>query len=280
MTVSIIIPVYNAEPWIDQCVSSVRLQSYQDIEVILVDDGSTDKSKDYCDYYLNSSPKCISLHTPNRGVSAARNAGLKVAQGKYVMFVDADDYISEEAIPTLVDNMEGMDLVCGSFRKFGAFESIVSHENATLNMWEVAMYAMGNLKNPRMNQLLSGCWAKLYRMDKIGKFPLITTAEDMALNFDYLTRCDRVKFIPEIVYHNRKRPGSLTTTYNENDKPGLFGFLEGLKYVRKFLSKYYTEAELEQPIDNSKVYHSALYFMRACQITGVPMNDMFKRLYP
>jgi len=254
--VSVIVPVSKIEEWWQQCLHSIRSQDYEDVELIIeYDDKAT-------------------------GAAAARNRGLDKATGEFVMFVDSDDYLEPGAIKRMVEAIDGVDMVVGSFRKFGDFEMTVTHETSILDMWQVAMYAMSNLKDPRRNQLLSGCWAKLYRRDLIGRFPNLSTAEDMALNFDCLTRCKTVKFISDIVYHNRKREGSLTTTFDENNKPGLFGFLDGLKYVKRFLRPFYPESEIDDAIVNSKIYHSLLYFMRICTHTGEPMNDVFKRLYP
>ena len=128
--------------------------------------------------------------------------------------------------------------------------------------------------------MLSGCWAKLYKLDKVGEFPTLTTAEDMGFNFDYLTRCQSVQFLSDIVYNNRKRAGSLSTTFKENDRQGLFGFLQALEYVRRFLSMYHEKTDVDAAIDNSKVYHSMLYFTRICAHTGKSMNEAFKSLYP
>ena len=252
MTVSVIVPFYKAEEWWPECLHSIRSQDYEDVELIIeYDDEGT-------------------------GAAAARNRGLDKATGKYVMFVDADDYLEPGAITRLVEAIEGVDMVAGSFRKFGNFEMVVSHPTAMLSMWEVAMYAMSNLKDPRKHQMLSGCWAKLYRRDLIGRFPKLTTAEDMAFNFDYLARCEQVRFIADLVYHNRKRDGSLSTTFDERNKTGLFGFLPALKRVKRFLTGHYTEDEIDDALDNSKVYHTMLYFSRIAGCGG----DTFKKLYP
>lgn len=92
---SIIIPVYNAEKYINDCIQSILKQTYKDWELILVDDGSTDQSSKICDYYSHIDSRILSVHTPNRGQSAARNTALDIAQGEYVTFVDSDDCIEE-----------------------------------------------------------------------------------------------------------------------------------------------------------------------------------------
>ena len=257
MTVSVIVPVHKAEEWIDECLQSIYSQSYKDIDLIVIDDQE------------------------GEGAAAARNRGLAKAIGEYVMFVDADDYLEPGAIGTLVGAMsDDVDLVIGSYRKFGNFEMSMRHRTETLSLREVASYAMSNLRNPRDYQMLSPCWAKLYRRNLVGRFPLLTTAEDMAFNFDYLMRCHKVSFIERIVYSNRKHDRSLTTTFDESNKPGLFGFLGGLKYAQMFLAGFYPEDEINRAVDNSKVYHSLLYFMRICAQLGVSQREAFMKLYP
>jgi len=276
-TVSIIVPAYNAAQWIAQSIQSILDQDYLDIEVIVVNDGSTDNSSGAIP---RGDDRLFISHHLHRGVSAARNTGLDLATGEFVMFVDADDYLESHAIGAMVKVIDGVDLVVGSFRKFGTFEMTVEHSSETLDVKEVAQIAMSNLREPRHYQILSGCWAKLFRRALIGRFPDLSTAEDMALNFDYLMRCKKVRFISDIVYHNRKRAESLTTTFDGGNKSGLFGFLEALKYVERFLQPFYSKEQIDSAIDNSKLYHAILYFMRICDHTGEPMNDVFKRLYP
>ena len=91
--VSIVVPVYNVENYFDRCITSVRKQSYSNLEIILVDDGSTDRSGTLCDQCANEDVRITAYHTANRGLSAARNEGIKHATGEYITFVDSDDYI-------------------------------------------------------------------------------------------------------------------------------------------------------------------------------------------
>ena len=255
MTVSIIVPSYKAEQWIDQCLDSIKAQTYRGIETIVINDKQ------------------------GIGAAAARNRGLDKVSGEFVTFCDADDYMEPEAIEKMVAAMDGVDMVCGSFRKFGTFEMVVSHPTEKLTIKQVASYAMQNLLQPMTHQMLSGCWAKMYRRSLVERFPLITTAEDMGFNFDYLTRCKSLRFVSDVVYHNRKRQGSLSTTFEEKNKNGLFGFLRGLAFVRRFMEKHYTREELEMALDGSKIYHSMLYFMRICEQQQKPMREVLKSLY-
>lgn len=253
--VSLIVPVYQADEWIDECMASIHTQTHKDLELIVIDDAE------------------------GTGAAAARNRGLELATGEYVMFCDADDYMAQDAVERMVIAIEGVDMACGSFRKFGAFDSVVRHEDAVMDMRTLARYVLGNLRSPMTNQMLSGCWAKIYRRNMVLPFPLLTTAEDMAFNFDYLTRCGKVRFVDDIVYHNRKRSGSLSTTFNEADKPGLFGYIEALEYVRRFLYPHDWNGKIDRAIDSSKTYHAMLYFMRICEQKQKPMREVLKELY-
>jgi len=250
-TVSVIVPVYGSKEWLNECLESIKTKDYKDLELIIEDDKE------------------------GTGAAAARNRALGRASGDFILFCDSDDYLEGGAIDLLLRSINGVDMVCGSFRKFGNFEQIVAHPTQILTPWEIAQYVMSNLKNPGKNQMLSGCWAKLFRRELIGRFPYLTTAEDMAFNFDYLKRCNKVKFISDIVYHNRKRQGSLTTTFDEKNTRGLFGFLEAMKYVKNFLSGFYPTEEIDDALDSSKVYHSMLYFSR---IAGCGRGT-FRKLY-
>jgi len=100
--VSIIIPVYNVESYINQCIDSVIQQTYKNVEIILVDDGSDDSCPRICDEYARKDPRIRVIHKPNGGASDARNAGLAIAKGEYIYFLDSDDYIEKDAIATLV----------------------------------------------------------------------------------------------------------------------------------------------------------------------------------
>lgn len=111
--ISVVIPVYNVEKYLRECVDSVLCQTYTDYEVILVDDGSTDSGGQICDEYALKDPRIRVIHQPNGGLSAARNTGLAAAQGEYVYFLDSDDYIEAQTLEHLVSlaNKEAADIV-------------------------------------------------------------------------------------------------------------------------------------------------------------------------
>ena len=124
--VSVIVPVYNVEAYLEECLQSVIGQTFSEIEIIIVNDGSTDGSKGIINRYQASDSRIRVLEQQNRGQSAARNAGLRVAQGEYILFVDSDDYIHKDCIKTLYEHAkQELDLVL-----YGAhiFTDVLHHE--------------------------------------------------------------------------------------------------------------------------------------------------------
>lgn len=119
MKISIIVPVYKVESYLDRCVKSLIGQTYQNLEILLIDDGSPDKCPEMCDQYAKIDPRIVSIHKKNGGLSSARNAGLDVATGDFVLFVDSDDYVETDLCQILADSVkENCDIYAFRFRRF------------------------------------------------------------------------------------------------------------------------------------------------------------------
>ena len=119
--ISVIVPVYNVEPYLGKCLDSIVNQTYRDLEILVIDDGYTDRCKVICDEYKNRDERIRVFHTENRGLSAARNIGLNEANGEWIGFVDSDDWIESDMFETLVKKAEksSSDIVeCGVFREY------------------------------------------------------------------------------------------------------------------------------------------------------------------
>ncbi len=178
--ISVIVPIYNVEYYLNKCVSSIVSQTYNNLEIILVDDGSLDNCPKMCDEWHEKDKRIVVIHKENGGLSDARNAGMEIVKGEYVSFVDGDDYIDERYIEVLYCNLvnngvqvsqvdffyeQEMSEKCNSIEKVSVISSIEAIRNYYL------------LLSPRMN--ISAC-AKLYSKSVIGdfRFPVGKTHED------------------------------------------------------------------------------------------------------
>ena len=183
--ISVIIPVYNVEQYLEECVNSVLLQTYKNIEIILVDDGSTDSSGNMCDYFAGNNKNIRVIHQKNGGLSAARNTGLSSAKGEYVYFLDSDDYIDKSAIEKLylIAEKDSSDIVFFDAHSF-------LHESDE----EIKQ----NYK--RKNNYLTKSGIEIFaEMQKNGEFhsavPLMIIRRNLIVN-------NGVKFIPDIYYED------------------------------------------------------------------------------
>ena len=123
--ISVVVPIYNVEKELERCVESLLKQTYTNLEIILVDDGSTDRCPQICDEYLNEDGRVLVIHKKNGGLSDARNEGLIKASGKYVMFVDSDDYLGLDACEKLCEAMqEDIDFVVDCYQGDGKYQVI------------------------------------------------------------------------------------------------------------------------------------------------------------
>lgn len=207
--VSIIIPVYKVEKYLEECVDSVRNQTYANLEIILVDDGSPDNCGRMCDEFAAEDSRISVIHKTNGGLSDARNAGMKVASGEYLCFVDSDDYIHQDAIAILLKHAlaQNADIVCGGYQSFvdGAkFEPEETDSDPVLLDRISAMQ--------QFVQKDWGAWGKLYRR-KVHDgvfFPTGKIHEDEAIMLQLLDRCDRIVSLKGKLYYYRTREGSIT----------------------------------------------------------------------
>lgn len=232
--VSIIVPVYNVEGYLRRCVDSILAQKFQDYELILVNDGSTDGGGKLCDEYTLQHSNIRVLHKPNEGLSSARNAGLEVANGDYIAFVDSDDYIHPEMIGTLHELAcnHSSDIVMCNYLKTS--EKQMSHKVGDMAK-DVSHYT--NLK--ALNELLyvdedhqfgkrNGlhwilAWNKLYKRHlfddlryKDGVF-----FEDVHIIHRLLYKCSNITYLPQPLYYYYQRPESIVNsafTMNKIDK--------------------------------------------------------------
>ena len=196
--ISIIVPVYNAEPYLDNCLDSIAAQTWENLEVWLVDDGSTDASPALCDARAAADSRFHVLHQANAGVSAARNAALERATGQYLQFVDGDDYLPSTATERLVRTAgaTGADLVIGRFWRVAGTRKALQGHIRREGVFTRREFAEEMLKAPA-NFYYGVLWNKLYRT---------------ALILEYIRRARLIAATAQPVYCYVKRPGSLVAT--------------------------------------------------------------------
>ena len=231
--ISVIVPVYNTERYLDQCIGSIIDQSYQNLEIILIDDGSTDGSSEKCDCYAQKEPRIRVIHKKNGGQSSARNVGLDICKGEYISFVDSDDWIASDMYATLLGQLEKYNAslaICGRYDAFeGSEEKTVGKvlgNNGLFDSYDILpKMTMGQASD------FSVC-DKLYRRDlwKNVRFPNGEIYEDFAVMYKILITAQKVVLCdtPFYVYFHRKN-STVTSGFREasTDYP---------KQTRQFLS--------------------------------------------
>lgn len=235
MYLSFIVPVYNAEKYLKKCVESILNQTFYDFEVIFIDDASTDKSLDILySYAYDTRIKIITKE--NEGVSLARNCGLELAKGKYIMFVDADDWINKNASKVMIDRIEKRQadvVIVPYIREFenrSLKKKIYDEEESIFDQREVKDKLFrrfiglidNELKEPENADALCTVWGKLYKRSIIEENNIrfqdireIGTYEDGLFNLHYFRYVHKAVYINQYFYHYRKYNNqSITTTYN------------------------------------------------------------------
>lgn len=249
--VSIIVPVYNAEKTLQRCLNSVLGQEYRDFELIVVDDGSRDSSPAILDAYAASDERVQVIHKENSGVSDSRNLALDRAQGKYLQFLDSDDWITPDATRLLVQAAEenNCDLVISDFyRVVGTRLSSKGDidEDQVLSREEYAAHMMENPADFYYGVL----WNKLYRRDIVETYhlrmdPEISWCEDFMFNLEYIRRAERFLALQVPIYYYVKTKGSLANQ-NLNISQTLRMKLMVFEYYHNFYKSVLDEEEYEK----------------------------------
>ena len=219
--VSVIVPVYNVSDYVGVCLESVLRQTYKNIEIIVIDDGSTDNSGEICDYYAAEYPKKIAvIHTDNHGLSSARNAGLKNANGEYIAFVDSDDWIEPEMIEILLKNMVKTNASissCGIRYDYNNGENLPYKKTDIQECNQIEM-----LKEIIENHNVYGYVCnKLFKKKLLGEIQFdetLMSCEDIDFTVRYAENCDSGVYTVSELYHYRQRRGSMTGEFNYNPR--------------------------------------------------------------
>lgn len=210
--ISVIVPIYQVEAYLDQCVKSIINQSFKELEIILVDDGSPDNCPAICDSWAEKDKRIKVIHKPNGGLSDARNAGLEIATGEYISFIDSDDWILPEMYERMLYLMqkENADICACNIRS-----CYPEHEE----VWGCKEYFAG--KSEQILDMLYSdtkypvsAWNKLYKSEcwKELRFPVGKICEDAFTTYQLVHNAERIVQVPEAYYCYRIRPQSIMTS--------------------------------------------------------------------
>ncbi|MCM1286168.1 MAG: glycosyltransferase [Acetobacter sp.] len=200
--ISVIIPVYNVQKYLDRCIESIINQTYTNLEIILIDDGSTDMCPQMCDEWAKKDSRIKVIHKANGGVSSARNAGLEISSGTIVHFVDSDDWIEKNAYNNLIEHFDSSSLLV-----FNAY----SYDGKLTQMFDFNVSEIKGASNILTNLIkgklgFTNCWSKLFSLDIIKKYNLLfktnyKIGEDYYFLYEYSKHIESVKFINEPLYY-------------------------------------------------------------------------------
>ena len=265
MKYSVIIPVYNVEKYIDRCLKSIISQNYDDLEIIVIDNGSTDSSGSICDTYASEYSNISVYHIENHGVGAARNFGLSKARGEFIYFVDSDDYLVGNLFADFADKLVS-ELDLAVFSYYNSFEEDLTEKQRT----EKSLPFKGNydkdgfikiFKELFLSDMLYTVWNKIYRREFLLEnnlsFEQYELGEDVRFNLNVYRNVNRIFLSQDSYYvYVIGRKGSAMSSYN----PKRIQYqLQELKMVDSLLSDWYLDSfDLDQTI-KARILMSNIY---------------------
>ncbi|MBE5825473.1 MAG: glycosyltransferase family 2 protein [Butyrivibrio sp.] len=218
--ISVIVPCYNVEDYITKCVDSLVAQTYTNLEILLIDDGSSDRTPDLARQYAEQYDMVSCYRRENGGLSAARNTGLDISKGEFIAFVDSDDWVEPEYIEKLYESISNGNAdmaVCG-YKQEELSEETVTFDKEDVITAHAAMKILGDIY-PKENVLLVIAWNKLYKraLFETIRFPENRIHEDEFCCHRIIGKTDFISVIPDVLYHYRVREGSITAADKSQD---------------------------------------------------------------
>ncbi len=237
--ISVIIPVYNVEPYLDACIKSVVSQTYSNLEIIAIDDGSTDRSGDILTEWEKKDSRIKVIHKKNGGLSSARNAGLDVVTGDYIAMIDSDDFWELDAVESMTSILESCDadMVIARGRKVDEDGSVLTKNSQRASKHFEGPVSEDDFWKQRVQDMFYlVAWSKLYRRELFDgiRFPEGKINEDVAVLWKIVKRCKKMIAIEKKIYNWRQRDGSITRSefgYRNMFLP--HALLEEVQYVKK-----------------------------------------------
>lgn len=282
--ISVIIPVYNAEKYLKKCIESVQMQTYEDIEIILVDDGSKDRSLQICNGFAEKDSRIRVIPKENGGAASARNKGLDVCKGEYIYFVDCDDYITVNALEVMMKHLheKNVDMVVGGYSIVNENGEKLMHNSEAIKWRECLVsgnqFLVLNCTNEKAPLVYA--WNKLYRKKIFStlRYDIGKLHEDECIFHKICACCNSVAVIEDEVYFYLKRESSIMGTYNYNS---------GIDIFETYLDRiFYMEMEMKnsQEMQHAFVhtinvlFYSAFVYSRELGFDNANLNAQMKTL--
>lgn len=259
--ISVIVPVYKVEPYLDRCVQSIVDQTFRNLEIILVDDGSPDNCGAMCDAWAEKDSRIKVIHKENGGLSDARNAGMAVATGQYIAFVDSDDWIAPDYISAM------LYAILSHHAQLAACDVLFVEDDASLSPKITASPSV-RICTPEqaLENLIHGCgfravaWNKLYHRSLLQdvSFPVGRHHEDEFITYKLLARAEKLIYIEAPLYFYLQRPGSIMRTLSIKRLDALDAYLERHELFRQHFPRLYTQDKVSFCISCAAFYTTAL----------------------
>lgn len=243
--ISVIVPVYNAMPYLKDTLFTLRAQTYKNFEVLMVDDGSQDESPALCDKYAREDSRFRVFHRPNSGVSVSRNFGLEQATGEYIVFCDSDDIYEKNSLELMLDvyRQYSPDLVmcgyCRYYDKPGKPRQDYSLSKYSISIMKSAAELATLFFRPETNLFGISIWAKMYRADIIRQYHVrfpedVNYEEDCCFNLLYMRHVVTTGVLKDVLYRYRQREVSLSKGYRSGAYPFL---VNGFRCRKQFIEE-------------------------------------------
>lgn len=261
--VSVVIPIYNSEKYLNMCIESIIKQTYKNLEIILINDGSKDSSLDICRKYSNIDSRIILIDNKNKGVGYSRNCGIKNATGKYIMFIDSDDVCKSTMIEKLISRINNkIDLVICGIEFFNEYPKIISEKYYNEDVMSTEEYLNKILIREKIGQFCGGPYNKIFKTEIIKNNNVLfredtNYAEDFIFNLDYLINVNNIYIEQQCLYMYRCNSENSLTFKN--------------------YSKFKKETFLKQRIDAYSKFENIYKFYNAYEKNYNEIVVLFKK---
>ena len=273
--ISVIVPIYNVEPYLDRCVESIVNQTYPNLEIILVDDGSPDCCPAMCDAWAKRDSRVRVIHKKNGGLSDARNAGLAVAQGEYIAFVDSDDWIDARYIHVLYQALLQTNSEIAACDVCITFEKVKERclpESVPMRVC-TSSQAIEDILNGKGFRAVA--WNKLYKRSLLigEQYPVGRYHEDEFITYRLLSKADKLVYLDWPLYFYFQRSGSIMNSFSPKHLDVLDAYLERLTFLRESFPELYLKDKITFCISCTCIYREVLKQKNADRL---PMKKRIK----